>query len=174
MPLRCFLCAAMSVLMISVSLGCDRDHASTQAAPSAAAAGSPTESAARDKDALWTRSAQCAAQAERVYERHARENSRADAAQPFHFLNHYNAQQQRCFVLVRWMNPRSTAKRRSIPMFYAEVFDAFENREIGAFSEENLDDIAASVFCRMENEKRERTSPGCEKVRAYIDVLMAQ
>jgi hypothetical protein len=56
-----------------------------------------------------------------------------------------------------------------------ELFDAFENRGVEAFTEDFVDNDASRVYCWMENEQRERlSSSGCDKVSAYVEHLMSQ
>ena len=122
----------------------------------------------------WSRSVQCAEQAERVYARYRRESSSdGQSERVIGFQNHYNRERRRCYVAVAWMSPGKVTP--DTPKVYRQVLDAFENREVASATSMRLTQLGQDSYCRAEGEKGEVTSGNCAKAQEYIDaVLMAK
>jgi hypothetical protein len=86
------------------------------------------ESEGRLESDSWTRSRQCAEQAEQIVKRLTQEQ-RGGPLKIMGWFNHYSPKFQRCFVRVSYFNSLAKSDKEQ-PLLPFSLFDAFDNREI--------------------------------------------
>ena len=101
----------------------------------------PAKPEDRPESDSWTRSRQCAEQAERVAKRE--EQSSDTFIVIMGWSNHYSPKFQRCFVQVTYLNKDAKANPK-LKLIMHSLFDAFENREIASYTDASTPDAAGA------------------------------
>jgi hypothetical protein len=91
------------------------------------------------------------------------------------WTSHYNVTYGRCYVLVGFFNRNASPANRDLPLSFQRMNDAFERRDVAAFTSQRLDAVSEDAWCRQTDEATgETSSPPCETVGKYVAQLMRQ
>jgi hypothetical protein len=122
----------------------------------------------------WDRTRQCADRGD-AYARELRDEAGTAPIQVSDWTTHYNATHGRCYVLVGFFNRNASLADPRRPLSVQRLYDAFERRDVAAFTSQQLDAAGEDVWCRQTDETTgESSSPPCKTVGTYIAQLMRQ
>ncbi len=116
----------------------------------------------------WQRMKECAEQTEKMAIRAGwKDGQRTGDFTNLGWDNHYSPKYERCYIRVTYMRDAVLEEVRDLlPLFYDELYDAFEGKLIATCTDTPAPKGEASLFCRIEHD--ESTWGKCQRVRQFI------
>lgn len=153
------------IVLLVCGLGCDRKKV-VEAANSSEP---PTVTQSGDD---WQRTAECAAQADRLAKRRGwvegKENPDTTVTQTV--INHYSPKFKRCYIQVHWLHNVHGKARETEPVMTSEIYDAFEGQVVAACTD--VSKFRASLYCRVPPENS--LFGNCEQCREFVKARMSE